>query len=461
LTSKLFGTSGIRGGITSKVTTELALDLGRALGTFLNGEGTIGVGTDARTSKDILKNAFIAGTVSTGTNIIDLGDAPMPTVASHSSMDGITGSVVITASHNPPTDNGFKFFVSGREYIRSEEIFLEDRVSDKKFKVADWRDIGTISNWAIRDTYLKMVKDFVLSRGGRSDGIRVLVDSANGAACNYTPSILNDLGFAVTTVNSHPDGHFPGRPAEPSPKNLGDTMKMIAESDFAVALCHDGDGDRLAVIDENGQFIDQNRVIALFARDEVLRRGEGTVVVSIDTSSVIDEVVKEAGGIVVRAPLGSLQESFVTQKDENIIFASEPWKPIFMELGQWMDGITGAVRFAQMVQETGEGSCIKLMQTVPEYPILRENVPCPDSIKPKFLPKVKELLVPEITGVEQILEDDGIRIECTDASYVLVRVSGTEPKARLYVGAKTQASLDRIADIARKVMKQVLDELHG
>ena len=74
---------------------------------------------------------------------------------------------------------------------------------------------------------------------------------------------------------------------------------------------------------------------------------------------------------------------------------------------------------------------------------------------------MKELLVPEITGVDQILEDDGIRIECNDASYVLVRVSGTEPKARLYVGAKTQASLDRIADIARKVMKQVLDELHG
>ncbi len=461
LTTKLFGTSGIRGGITSKVTTNLAIDLGRALGTYLDGKGTVGVGTDARTSKEILKNAFIAGVVSTGTNIIDLYEAPMPTVASHSDVQGVTASVVITASHNPPTDNGFKFFVKGREFLRSEEIFLEERVSDKKFRIADWTDIGNISTWAIRRPYLKMVKDFVLSRGGKSDGMRVLVDSANGAAYNYTPSLLNDLGFAVTSVNSHPDGHFPGRPAEPSPKNLKGTMKMTAGSDFTVALCHDGDGDRLAVIDEDGQFIDQNRVIALFARDEVVRNGGGTVVVSIDTSSVIDEVVKEAGGTVVRAPLGSLQESFEVEGNEHIIFASEPWKPIFMKIGRWMDGIVGAVRFAQMVNDDGDGSCIKLMKSIPEYPILREHVTCPDSIKSKFLPRVKELLVPEITGVERVLEEDGVRIECSDATYVLVRVSGTEPKARLDVGAKTQASLEQVADKARNVMQQVLEELDG
>ncbi|MHA1928516.1 MAG: phosphoglucosamine mutase, partial [Candidatus Thorarchaeota archaeon] len=282
-----------------------------------------------------------------------------------------------------------------------------------------------------------------------------------GAAYNYTPTLLNDLGFSVTSVNSHPDGHFPGRPAEPSPKNLEGTMKMTAGSDFAVALCHDGDGDRLAVIDEDGRFIDQNRVIALFARDEVIRNGGGTVVVSIDTSSVIDEIVKEAGGTVVRAPLGSLQESFEVKGNEQIIFASEPWKPIFMKLGRWMDGIVGAVRFAQLVNDEGDGSCIKLMKSIPEYPILREHVTCPDSIKPKFLPRVKELLVPEITGVERVLEEDGVRIECSDATYVLVRVSGTEPKARLYVGAKTQTSLELVADKARKVMQQVLEELDG
>jgi len=112
-----------------------------------------------------------------------------------------------------------------------------------------------------------------------------------------------------------------------------------------------------------------------------------------------------------------------------------------------------------MVDELGDGSCTKLMKIIPKYPMLRDNVPCPDKIKPKFLPKVKELLVPKMKDVAQILEVDGIRIECTDGSYVLVRVSGTEPKARVYVGAKEQATVDRLATLAKDIMGKVLDEL--
>jgi len=162
---------------------------------------------------------------------------------------------------------------------------------------------------------------------------------------------------------------------------------------------------------------------------------------------------------VVRMRLGSLQEFMVTEDGRNVIFASEPWKPIFTELGWWMDGITGAGRFAQLVDELGDGSCTKLMKTVPKYPILRDFVSCPDKIKQSFLPRVKELLVPAISGVEKVLEVDGVRIDYSDGSYVLIRVSGTEPKARLYIGAKTQQKLDKITDVAKGIMTQVLDEL--
>ena len=459
MTKKLFGTSGIRGSIIEKSTPDLALGLGRALGSFLDGKGVVGVGIDARTSREMLRSALIGGLLSTGVHVVDLGIAPMPTVAYYSTIDEISSSVIITASHNPPADNGFKFFMSGREFIRSEEEFLENSVHNKDYKVASWDKIGHLSKKDIKMDYLSKVKEFLLSRGGLSKGTKVLVDLANGAATDYTPELLADLGFSVITMNSHQDGHFPGRPAEPSPRNLGDAMKMAAESDFAVTMCHDGDGDRLAVIDEEGEFIDQNRVIAVFARDEVERKGGGIVLTSIDTSSVIDELVNSAGGSVVRMPLGSLQEFLATKKGKDVILASEPWKPIFTELGWWMDGITGAGRFAQLVDELGDGSCMKLMKTIPKYPILRDFVPCPDKIKQSFLPRVKDLLVPEITGVEQVLDVDGIRIENKDGSYVLVRVSGTEPKARVYVGAKTQETLDKLATTAKKVMAQVLEEL--
>ncbi|MHA2377964.1 MAG: phosphoglucosamine mutase [Candidatus Thorarchaeota archaeon] len=454
----MFGTSGIRGAIADKVTVDLALGLGRALGSLLEGTGRIGVGIDARTSREMLKNAFVSGVLSTGVDVIDLGIAPMPAVGYHSCFPGVSVSVIITASHNPPTDNGFKFFKSGREFIRTEEVFLEERVSDRKFVVADWRNIGQLQKQDIRTMYLEQAKRFVLNRGHKSQGMSVLIDAANGAATDYTPHLLENLGFSVTTINSHQDGHFPGRSPEPSPRNLQDTMKMAADSDFSVTLCHDGDGDRLAVIDEKGRFIDQNRVIALFAQDEVRRRGGGTVVVSIDTSSVIDELVRAEGGEVVRAPLGSLQEILAVTDDGSIVFASEPWKPIFTEFGVWMDGIAGAARFAQMVDTEGEGSCVSLMKSIPEYPMLRDFIACPDEIKPRFLGLVKDILVPQVTGIEQVLEEDGVRIERKDGSYVLVRVSGTEPKARVYIGAKTKKTLDKLAKTAMDSMKRAVEE---
>ena len=459
MTDKLFGTSGIRGSIIEKSTPTLALNLGRALGSFLEGKGTVGVGVDARTSNEMLRNSLIAGLLSTGVNVVDLGIAPMPAVAYYSQVKGIDASVIVTASHNPPQDNGFKFFNNGREFVRAEEVFLETAIAKSQYIVAKWDEIGKTRYLDLKAQYLDHLKTFLSSRGRNSNGTKVLADLANGAATEYTPQLLLEMGFSVTTMNSHQDGHFPGRPAEPSPGNLVDTMKMAANSDFAVTVCHDGDGDRLAVIDEQGEFIDQNRVIALFARDEVKRNGGGIVVVSIDTSSVIDELVTAVGGTVTRMPLGSLQEFFTTDKGKDVVFASEPWKPIFTKMGCWMDGIAGAARLGQMVDEIGNGSCMKLMETIPKYPMLRDFIPCPDSVKPHFLPKVKELLVPQMTGVDQILEVDGIRIECCDGSYVLVRVSGTEPKARVYVGAKDQATVDKLAKLAKDAMTQALDEL--
>ncbi|MFW9961978.1 MAG: phosphoglucosamine mutase [Candidatus Sifarchaeia archaeon] len=459
MTEKLFGTSGIRGSIIEKSTPDLALGLGRGLGSFLAGKGTVGVGVDVRTSREMLKSALVSGLISTGVHVVDLGIAPMPTVAYYSTINGVSATVIITASHNPPTDNGFKFFSSGREFIRSEEEFLENSIRNRNYKVASWDKIGQISKKDIRLDYLSKTREFLLHRGEKSKGTKVLVDLANGAATEYTPQLLSDFGFSVTTINSHQDGHFPGRPPEPSPRNLGDAMRMAAESDFAVTMCHDGDGDRLAVIDEEGEFIDQNRVIAVFARDEVERNGGGIVLTSIDTSSVIDDVVNSIGGSVIRLALGSLQEFFLTERGNDVIFASEPWKPIFTRFGFWMDGITGAGRFAQLVDELGDGSCMKLMDSIPKYPILRDFVPCPDRIKQSFLLRVKELLVPEISGVEKVLEVDGIRIDYKDGSYVLIRVSGTEPKARLYVGAKSQRTLDKTASVVKKIMEQVLEEL--
>ncbi len=457
---RLFGTSGIRGPI-DRISPNMALDLGRSLGTTLKEGDQVAIGTDARTSRSCLLHAFKAGLISTGIDVIDLGIAAMPVVAYSSLLSSITASVIVTASHNPPTDNGFKFFKEGREFVRSEANTIEEIITRHVFRVTDWSAIGKMTRYNIQSDYLNRAKKYLLSRGRHGEGMRVLVDAANGAACNYTPRLLTEIGFSVVTLNSHPDGHFPGRLPEPSPSNLRSTMNITAKLDLAVGVCHDGDGDRLAVIDEEGQFIDQNRVIALFAADEIERRGRGTIVVSIDTSSVIDEIVKQKGGEIIRVPLGMLQEELVRDTENKVLFASEPWKPIFPAYGGWMDGWLGACRFAQLVNETGDGSCIRLMRTIPEYPILREQIDCPDSLKQEFIRRVAELLLAEVSGIEKVNDMDGIRIDRVDGSYLLIRVSGTEPKARLYAGAKTWTTLNALAETARDIMKRALTEKVG
>ena len=239
MSNKIFGTSGIRGPILEKSTTDLALNLGRGLGSFLKGKGTVGIGTDARTSRVMLRNSLIAGVLSTGVDVIDLGIAPMPTVAYSSQRKEIAASVIVTASHNPSADNGFKFFRGGREFIREEEIVIENAILKKQFLAAEWDKCGNVEYLDIRNQYLKNVKKFLASRGNFGKGTRILLDLANGAATNYTPHLLLELGFSVITMNSHQDGHFPGRPAEPSPGNLGDAMKMAADSDFGVPAVSD------------------------------------------------------------------------------------------------------------------------------------------------------------------------------------------------------------------------------
>jgi phosphomannomutase len=454
---RLFGTSGIRGGF-DRVNPMSSMNLGRALGTLLKGNGMVAVGTDARTSRVMLHHAFVSGLLSTGVDVVDLGIVPMPAAGFQSSLASIDVGVIITASHNPPTDNGFKFFRDGREFLRAEEVEVEKHYFGQDFLVADWNLLGTKLFRNIRTPYMQRIKTMIVKRGGMNGSCKVLVDAANGAASNYTPHLLQSFGFSVVTVNSHQDGHFPGRPAEPSPHNLKFTMNMAAESDFAVTVCHDGDGDRLAVIDEKGRFIDQNRVIALFAKYELEEQDGGLVVVSIDTSNVIDEIVRSHGGEVVRRPLGSLQEELALRSDR-IVFASEPWKPIFTELGGWMDGIAGAVRLAQLVVNEGDGSCFELMKQIPEYPMVRDFIACPDPLKKDFMQEVRKILPEKVSNIDKILEVDGVRVERNDGSYLLVRVSGTEPKARFYVGGRTQQSVDALAATAKKTMTAVLEEL--
>jgi phosphoglucosamine mutase len=446
---RLFGTRGIRGPIDTKVTPELALKLGLALASQVGG-GEVVVARDSRTSGGMLDNVLTAGLLAGGSDVVDIGLAPSPCVAFTTREIGARAGVIITASHNPPTDNGFAFYgPDGMEFLSEQELNLEDLVFGDGLKRVSWDSLGSVHLYpdAISN-YIRALKRAVKVKRG----FKVVVDCANGVGSLVTPYLLRELGCKVITLNSNPDGHFPGRPSEPQPWNLGDLMNTVRELGADVGLAHDGDADRIAAIDENGKFIKHDTLIALFAERAIRTQGGGIAITSINTSVAIEEVAARAGGHVVRTSLGNMHAAIL---EHHAIFAAEPGKFIFPDFGRWQDGILCAAKVLEMMSVERK-PISKIVAGVPDYYFHQEDFQCPDDRKVEFMRNIREYLLTNVGEMRNTLDIDGLRVNRKDGSWILVRTSGTEPKARIVLEGRTQAEADMLREIGLKGIKKFL-----
>ncbi|WP_457741696.1 phosphoglucosamine mutase [Thermococcus sp.] len=446
---RLFGTAGIRGRLWDKVTPELALKVGMAIGTYRSGK--VVVARDGRTSSVMLKNAMISGLLASGMEVLDADLIPTPTLAWATREHGDAG-VMITASHNPPEYNGIKVFNGdGTEFYVEQERELEEIVFSENFKKAKWNEIKTVKPLDVVEDYIGAVLDFV----SHETNLRILYDGANGSGSVLAPYLLREMGARVISVNAHVDGHFPGRKPEPRYENIAYLGEMVREMGVDLAIAQDGDADRIAVFDEKGNYIDEDTVIALFAKHYVEEHGGGVVVTSINTGSRIDEVVEKAGGKVVRVPLGQPHDGI---KRYNAIFAGEPWKLVHPKFGNWIDSFVTMGLLIKMIDEAG--SLSKLVSEIPVYYLRKENVPCPDEFKGEVVErtaqKLRETLKDEI---KEVLTISGYRFNLSDRSWVLVRPSGTEPKVRVVVEGPSERRRDELFEIAYKTAVKEVEKL--
>ncbi|MEW6593227.1 MAG: phosphoglucosamine mutase, partial [Candidatus Hadarchaeota archaeon] len=297
--------------------------------------------------------------------------------------------------------------------------------------------------------YIKAIKSQV--KAGRE--LKVVVDCSNGAASPITPMIIRELGCKVVTLNSHFDGHFPGRPSEPQPWNLGDLMSVVKEVGADLGLAHDGDADRVAAVDERGKFVKHDALIALFAELAVKRNHGGTVVTSVNTSVAINEVVARAGGRTVRTGLGCFTEVMLEHK---ACFAGEPGKLVFMEFGPWADGVLSAAKLVEIISSDGRKFSEILADRVPDYPMFHQDFHCPDEKKREFMQGMRDYITQNVGEVKDVLDVDGLRMNRENGSWVLVRVSGTEPKARLVVEGRDIEELERLKRIGLEGVRKFL-----
>jgi len=446
---KLFGTCGIRGPIATKVTPELIFKLGLALASYIKG-GEIVIARDSRTSSEMLQHAATAGLLSGGCDVIDIGLAPTPCLAFNTRDLGAKAGVMITASHNPSPDNGIKFHnPDGMEYLPDQELGIEKLVFGRKLKHARWDRLGAVREYP--DAVPKYI-DWIKGAVRIKPGFKVVVDCASGAPSVVTPYLLRELGCEVVTLNSNPDGYFPGRSPEPQPWNLEDLMLTVREVGADVGFAHDGDGDRVVAVDERGKFVKHDTFIAMFAKRAAEVKGRGTVVTSVNTSVSIEEVVGKRGCKVVRTALGNIH---TTTREHDAIYAGEPGKSLFPDLSNWTDGIHAAAKVLGLMSAEGK-PLSQIVAEIPDYPMHRENFSCPEGKKASFMKNMRKYLLKNVGDVRDTIDIDGVRVNRKNGSWILIRASGTEPKARMVLEGRTKKEANELKKIGRTGIKKFL-----
>jgi len=448
--TRLFGTNGIRGVIGEAMNADLAVKVGRAIGTFFGG-GPVALARDPRLSGPMLARAAASGLMSAGCDVIDLGMVPTPCAQYFVAKSGhLKGAIVVTASHNPREFNGLKAIdARGMEMRREDEESIEAIFFENRFHSAAWSDVGSsrVDDIAI-PRYMEAIQAKVDAEAIQKRNPLVVVDPGNGAGCVVTPYLLRALGCKVLSLNAQPDGAFPGRLPEPTPDHLGDLMRIVSEVHADLGVAHDGDADRATFVDDKGAFVVGDKAFALLASAAVKSRG-GTVVTPVSTSSVVEEVVRASGAKVIRTRVGSPIVARTMFESGAVFGGEENGGVIFPDHQFCRDGAMSAAKMLELLAHEGK-SLSALVAALPQFHIKKANVPVPVERREAVLASIVEL-----AKGRKVDTTDGVKILERDGA-VLVRPSGTEPIFRVYAEAKTAARADALADEGVVLIKKAL-----
>jgi len=436
----MFGTSGIRGPVGETVTASLALSVGRALGVDAD---RVVVGRDARQSGKPLLDALGAGLCESGVDVVDLGLAATPTVARAVGWEGADAGVVVTASHNPPEDNGLKLWQPGGQAFDEERRGrIEGRIREEAATLAAWDRIGERTT----ATAIRRHRDAIVDAVSMSEAVSVVVDVGNGAG-GVTVDALEALGCHVETLNAQPDGSFPGRPSEPTADNCGSLSSLVGSGDADLGVAHDGDADRMRAVTADGEFLGGDVLLAMFAR--AAASAGDRVAVPVDTSLAVEDHLAEAGIETTRTPVGDVYVAEAASKP-GVAFGGEPsgaW--IWPDRTLCPDGPLAACRIAALAAERPLAARARDIRT---YPIRRASVET--SAKREAMERIRDLVSNRYDDVSTL---DGVRVDVADG-WFLLRASGTQPLIRITAEARQASRADALFEDARNIVSGVTDQ---
>lgn len=447
---KYFGTDGVRGVANTELTPELVFKLGRAGAYVLTKENKhapkIIVGMDTRISGDMLEAALTAGMCSVGAHVISLGIIPTPAVAHLVREYKADAGVVISASHNPVKDNGIKFFNGKGFKLRDElEAEIEDAM-DNTFNELP-RPMGVeVGTRNVCETAVDDYVSFLLKTTDvKLDGLNVAIDCANGATYQAAPIALTELGATVSAIHREPDGTNIN-------DNCGSThmeslVEFVKENKSDIGIAFDGDGDRCLAVDENGEMVDGDQIMAIcgsYLKEQGKLKND-TIVATVMSNLGLFIMGKEKGINIERTKVGDRYVLEQMLKNNDSLGGEQSGHIIFLEHNTTGDGICTAIQLLSILKKTGK-KLSELKKIIEVLPQVLVNARVDNKKKNDYLSN--DTIKAEIEKLEKKFEGDG---------RVLIRPSGTEPIVRVMIEGRDKAVLQQEAEKLAKLIEDTLN----
>ena len=443
---KLFGTDGVRGLAGEFLDAMTVMKLAKAAGIYFRKHSTtkrILVEKDTRRSGYMIENALVSGLTSVGYDVIQIGPMPTPAIAYLTESMRCDAGIMISASHNPYEDNGIKFFDNHGDKLGSsceeaiEKIFFDDdllsseQVTGKEIGAS--KRIDDVIGRYIVSIKSSFPKDLTLT------GMRIVLDCANGAAYKVAPTILNELGADVITINNKPDGYNINEACGAlHPQHVG---KMVKEYRADIGIALDGDADRLVVIDENGDVIDGDKLLGslcLFLKNEGTLKGDACVA-TVMSNKALEDFLNANDLKLLRSNVGD-KNVLEQMKEHHINFGGEQsGHVIFSDVAKTGDGLASALQVLALILRTGKKAS-EILNPFELYPQILTNLKVSEKPPLKDIEGLEDILIP--------IREKGIRD--------LIRYSGTENKIRLLLEGKNKKDVEDSMETLVRFIKKAL-----
>jgi len=469
MTKTIFGTAGIRKKFTQDFSGPQWLEIGMAIGTYLGKESTVLIGRDTRQTAELVQYAMISGLISCGCEVFVLqGSAESPyvttsTIAYATKHFNAAAGIQVTASHNTPEYIGIKIWQNdGMGFTPAQEEAIDEIYTKKHYRLVAWNEVIKVKHISNgNDIHVRAILDRIhgpIDFKGKS--LTVAVDPGNGAACEIAPTLLQKLGVNVVTINAQPDGLFPGRDSEPNESNLRTLLRMMGnDSEMGLGIAYDGDADRVRFVDRKGILHDGDRILlllALYCSDKEKR--SPFIVTPVNSSMALEDTLKEKDIMVSRTRIGDIPVAIRVQEINAKLGGEISGTYVWPEFHLGPDALYTTARMLEII--ANNGPLETLMQDIPQYHVIHENIELDDATFARFSELDLEAVIASFLEGKGIAIVESITIDGFlarfDGGFLLARPSGTSSVVRLTCECKEKTEAEGLLrDFKEKIEQEI------